>query len=88
MSETIDNPYTRGMASFIAGVSLDDVPGDVRERLKLLILDSLRCALYAADLEWTRILIDTLSPIDETRRVGLWGTRQRLSALNAALITR
>ncbi len=86
MSGPIDNPDTRGMAAFIFGLSLDDVPGEVRERLKLLILDALGCALYGADLEWTRILIDTLSAVDETRRVGLWGTKQRLSAPNAALI--
>ena len=86
MAASIDNPYTRGMASFVSGVSLEAVPDEVRERLKLLILDSLGCALYGADLEWTRILIDTLSAVDETRRVGLWGTRHRLSAPNAALV--
>jgi aconitate decarboxylase len=86
VSEPIDNPYTRGMASFISGVSLNAVPKDVRERLKLLILDALGCALYGADLEWTRILIDTLSAVDETRTTGLWGTRHRLSPLNAALV--
>lgn len=86
LSNSVDNPYTRGMASFISGVSLEVVPGDVRERLKLLMLDALGCGLYGADLEWTRILIETLSAVDETRTVGLWGTGQRLSALNAALI--
>ncbi len=86
MSAPADNPYTRGMASFVSGVSLEAVPDEVRERLKLLILDSLGCALYGADLEWTRILIDTLSAVDETRNVGLWGTQHRLSALNAALV--
>ncbi len=86
MSTPIDNPYTRGMASFISNVSLEDVPDDVRERLKLLILDALGCALYGADLEWTRILIATLSAVDETRTTGLWGTSRRLSPLNAALV--
>ncbi len=86
MSAATENPFTRGMASFVSGVSLETVPDEVRERLKLLILDSLGCALYGSDLEWTRILIDTLSAVDETRSAGLWGTQQRLSPLNAALV--
>lgn len=86
MTAPIDNPYTRGMADFVAGVSLDAVPDEVKARLKLLMLDSLGCALYGADLEWTRILIETLEGVDDTRKAGLWGTTKSLSAPNAALV--
>ena len=56
------------------------------EEGRLLILDSLGCALYGPELEWTRILIDTLSAVDDTRTVGLWGTDKRLSPPHAALV--
>ena len=47
-----DNPYTRGMADFVAGLRYDQIPTGVIERIKLLMLDSLGCALYGVDLEW------------------------------------
>src|SRR5580704_7269030 len=60
-----DNPYTRGMAEFVAGLRYDQIPTEVIERIKLLMLDSLGCALYGVDLEWSRILLRTLTQIDK-----------------------
>ena len=85
MEHTGGNPQTRAVADFVSGLRYDAIPSDVRARIKLLILDSLGCALYGADLPWSRILIDTLSGLDSTPAVGLWGTNKRLSAPHAAL---
>jgi len=81
-----DNRYTAGIAQFVSQLRYEDVPADVRTRIKLLILDSIGCALYGADLEWTRILQDTLADLDATRACSVWGTRLRLSAPHAALV--
>ena len=82
-----DNPYTRGIAQFVAGLAYDDIPDDVRQRIKLLILDSLGCGLYGVDLEWTQIILKTLRSVDHTGDgCRFWGTDQRLSAPHAALI--
>jgi aconitate decarboxylase len=81
-----DNPYTRGIAKFVAELQYEDIPDDVRQRLKLLILDSFGCALYAADLEWSQILMKTLGGLDTSTQCGVWGTRQKVSAPHAALI--
>ena len=82
----IDNPYTRGVASYIAHTRYEDIPQEVLERLKLLILDSIGCGIYAADLEWSRILIDSLSAVDTSDGCTVWGARERLSAPHAALV--
>jgi aconitate decarboxylase len=79
------NPYTRGMAEFVAGLQYAAVPIEVRERIKLLILDALGCALYGAHLEWCRILRDTLGRLDHDASCAVWGTARRLSAPHAAL---
>jgi 2-methylcitrate dehydratase PrpD len=79
------NPYTRGLAGFGAGLKYDAIPAEVRERLKLLILDALGCALYGAHLEWCRILRDTLVFHDKGSSCVVWGTSHRLSAPHAAL---
>ena len=47
-----NNEHTRKIAEFVSGLSYDAIPAEVRERIKLLILDSLGCAIYGADLEW------------------------------------
>ena len=83
---TTDNPYTRGIAEFVANLKYEAIPEEVRHRLKLLMLDSLGCALYGADLEWSRILQNKLSAIDTTRSCAIWGTNKKLSAPHAALV--
>lgn len=83
---TTDNPYTRGIAEFVSGLKYEAIPEKVRHRLKLLMLDSLGCALYGADLQWSRILQDQLSAVDTTRTCAIWGTNRKLSAPHAALV--
>ena len=83
---TADNPYTRGIAEFVSGLSYDAIPPEVLARIKLLMLDSLGCAIYGADLEWSRILQQRLGELDATQACTVWGTRQRLSAPHAALV--
>jgi aconitate decarboxylase len=83
---TTDNPYTRGIAEFVSGLHYKAIPEDVKSRVKLLMLDSLGCALYGADLEWCRILQDSLGAVDATRACSVWGTNQKLSAPHAALV--
>jgi len=81
-----DNPYTRGMAEFVAGLRYDRIPGEVIERIKLLMLDSLGCAFYGVDLEWRRILMRTLTQLDKTPACRVWGAALRLSVPHAALV--
>ena len=85
MEHTGANPHTRGVANFVSNLRYEAIPDDVRARIKLLILDSFGCALYGADLPWSRILIDTLSRLDTSNAIGVWGTGRKLSAPHAAL---
>ncbi|MBC7778934.1 MAG: MmgE/PrpD family protein [Proteobacteria bacterium] len=81
-----DNRYTRGIAGFVSKLTYADIPPEVIARIKLLMLDALGCALYGADLEWSRMLQRTLSEVDTTRTCPVWGTDLRLSAPHAALV--
>ena len=83
---TTDNVHTRRIAEFVSGLTYDQIPADVRERIKLLMLDSLGCAIYGANLEWCRILRGTLEKLDATRTTSIWGTNARLSSDHAALV--
>ena len=86
MSGSSDNPHTRAIAQFISQLRYDDIPNEVIARIKLLILDSLGCALYGSALEWSRILRATLAKLDVTKACRVWGTPELLSAPHAALV--
>ena len=80
-----DNPQTHAIAAFISGLTYEKVPTDVLSRIKLLILDSLGCAMFGAKLEWSQMLIKTLTAVDTSRGCGVWGTNVRLSAPHSTL---
>ncbi len=86
MSGSSNNPHTRAIAQFVSGLRYEDIPAEVIARIKLLMLDSLGCALYGADLEWSRILRTTLGKLDVTKACRVWGTSEQLSAPHAALV--
>src|SRR5436309_7136861 len=81
-----DNIHTRRIADFVSQLRFEQIPEPVRERIKLLILDSLGCAIYGAKLEWCRILQDTFRDLDTSRTTSVWGTGQKLSSPNATLV--
>jgi 2-methylcitrate dehydratase PrpD len=83
---TVDNIHTRRIADYVSGINYDSVPEEVRERIKLLILDSLGCGLYGAQLPWSKILQDALGKTDTGGSTSVWGTRQRISSPHAVLI--
>ena len=86
MDARANNIHTRAIAAFVSGLTYERIPAEVRERIKLLILDSLGCAIYGANLEWCRILCDTLEALDASRTTTVWGTGKTLSSPHAALV--
>jgi len=81
-----DNVHTRAIAEFVSALTYDRIPAEVSERIKLLILDSLGCAIYGAGLQWCRILRDTLEALDASRTTSIWGTDRKLCSPHAALV--
>ena len=80
-----ENPHTRGLASFIAGLRFEQLPPAVVVRAKLLILDAFGCGVFGSLPGHSRILVATLAKLDPSTSCSVWGTRQRLSAPHAAL---
>jgi aconitate decarboxylase len=85
-SDSHDNRYTRGIAGFVSGLQYESIPREVVQRIKLLMLDSIGCALYGARLPWSKILQETLGAIDTSTGSAVWGTTQRLSSPHAVLV--
>jgi aconitate decarboxylase len=81
-----DKSHTRRIAEFVAGLAYEAIPHEVRERIKLLMLDALGCGIYGARQPWCAILQETLGRLDATRNTSVWGTALALSSPHAALI--
>jgi 2-methylcitrate dehydratase PrpD len=81
-----DNVHTRGIAEFVAGLTYEQIPAEVSERIKLLILDALGCGVYGAALEWCRILRQTLEGLDSSHTTSILGTKRKLCSPHAALV--
>jgi aconitate decarboxylase len=79
------NPHTRAIAEFVSSFRFEKIPSDVLARIKLLVLDSLGCAIYGSILPWSRILRETLAAEDATAAAAVWGTGDRLSSPHAVL---
>ena len=62
-----DGPTGR-LATWVADLTLDDVPRDVVERAKHLLLDGLGCALIGAQLPWSRVATDAVLDLENKRR--------------------
>ena len=85
-TEQADNRYTKKIAQFVSGLTYEKIPSEVRQRIKLLILDSLGCGIYAASKEHSQIAVKGVMARDDSKLCGLWGTNQRVSAPSAALL--
>jgi aconitate decarboxylase len=85
-TQVSDNPYSRRIAQFVSGLKYEHIPQEVRDRIKLLILDSLGCGIYGATKEHSILATKALSLVDANGNCGIWGTRQKMTAPHAALI--
>ncbi len=81
-----ENPYTKGIAEFVSNLQAKDIPSEVSQRIKLLILDSIGCSLYGQKLEWIQILQNTLASVDESKVANIWGTNKYLSLPHSVLV--
>jgi 2-methylcitrate dehydratase PrpD len=77
---------TGQLATWLAQLTLEDIPSRVRERAKALILDGLGCALVGAQLPWSRVATDLVRTMEGSGNHALIGCGLTTSAPGAALL--
>ena len=77
---------TGRLATWVADLTLDDVPPHVVERAKYLILDGLGCALVGAQLPWSRVATDAVLALEGPGDTAVIGTGHLTSAPAAAVL--
>ncbi|KAL4899922.1 hypothetical protein BDW74DRAFT_171182 [Aspergillus multicolor] len=81
-----DPGVTRQFCSWVEGLTLDDVPEDIRARAKYLILDGLGCAIVASHLPWTEKATNIVLDMEGEGSCPVWGYDKKISPLPAALL--
>jgi 2-methylcitrate dehydratase PrpD len=77
---------TGKLATWVADLSLADVPAAVQERAKHLLLDGVGCALIGAQLPWSRMATAAVLDIDGTGDAVVIGTGRTASSPAAAVL--
>ncbi|HTY33920.1 MmgE/PrpD family protein [Mycobacterium sp.] len=77
---------TGRLATWVAGLRLDDVPRAVVERAKHLLLDGLGCALVGAQLPWSRVATEAVLGLEGRGDTVIIGTGRTAGAPAAALL--
>jgi 2-methylcitrate dehydratase PrpD len=80
-----DGP-TGKLATWVADLTLDDVPQNVVERAKHLLLDGIGCALIGSQLPWSRVATRAVLDLENKGDVVVIGTGQCTSGPAAALL--
>jgi 2-methylcitrate dehydratase PrpD len=80
-----DGPTGR-LATWVAGLTLGDVPQTVVERAKHLLLDGLGCALIGAQLPWSRVATGAVIDLENRGDTVVIGTGTRTSGPAAAVL--
>ena len=82
----MEGPYTRGLARYIAGSRFEQLPADVVEHVRLLILDTIGVAVFGATLPWSAQLRETLEATEGAGSSSVWRSGLRLSPPSAAMV--
>jgi aconitate decarboxylase len=77
--------YTSTLASYIADARKRELPPDLTEHVKLVVLDALGCGILGASAPWSKVIAKTLRATEQPGRSALWGSADRFSAANAAM---
>jgi 2-methylcitrate dehydratase PrpD len=83
--QDLEKTVARRLAQFVSSLSPSDLPEDVRQRARLLILDSLGIAWAAATEPWAKELLDAISEL-EPGGLAVMGSAARAGATGAAFL--
>jgi 2-methylcitrate dehydratase PrpD len=81
-----ENRYTTALGEFISDGAALDLPSDLIDWMKLVILDALGCGLLGSTMQWTDRIRTTVIQTEGAGRSLLWGSKDRASAANAAMV--
>src|SRR5688572_14290164 len=82
----MEGPYTRELAEYISASRFEQLPKDIVEHAKLLVLDTLGVGIFGATLPWSERLRATAQAMEAPGRASVWCTPLAFSAPTAAMV--
>src|SRR5258708_13720476 len=76
--------FTRGLSEFVADLKFEDIPRDVVETMKLLVLDMIGAGLLGAGMPWSMRMRETVQEMEGPAAPSTWGPHLPFSAPPAA----
>ena len=77
--------YSKRVGAFVHGLSLEDVPPEVRAKAKLIFLDTLGIALASSTMDFGPMVLDVARALGGAGESRLIGTSHKVAAANAVL---
>ena len=77
---------TKELASFISSLEYGDIPAEVVNHVKLLILDTLGCGLFGSTIPWTIMVAELVEEWGGREESTIWGRSMKTPCANAALV--
>lgn len=85
-SDHTEKTCSQQLGHFVANLKFKDIPGDVIEKSKQHILDTLGVALAAVREDFTEVILGVVKKLKGPSESSVWGKKVRLPAANAALV--
>ncbi|MPZ95040.1 MAG: hypothetical protein GEU96_09030, partial [Propionibacteriales bacterium] len=80
-----DRGTTAELADWVVGARAGDVPADVLDTARLLLLDGLGCGLFGSTQPWSQLVTDFVVAGGGRPEATVWGTPHRVPAASAPL---
>ena len=77
--------YSEAVAAFVHGLALDKIPPEVREKTKLIFLDTLGIALASSTMDFGQMVLNVAGALGGQPRSRLIGTSSKVAAANAVM---
>jgi aconitate decarboxylase len=77
---------TGRLATWLQDLRFEDIPSNIRERAKHLVLDGIACAIVGAQLPWSRRAVEIVTGLEGGGDCGLIGWNRKTTATAATLL--
>ncbi len=77
--------YSQVVAEFVRGLKLSEIPPEVVEKAKLIVLDTLGVALASSTMDFGHMVLEVARSLGGPMESNLFGTPHKVAAANAVL---
>lgn len=74
------------LSEFASKYRYEDIPTEVLDHLKRVLLDNYGCGLFGSTTQWMKIYRDVLENMSDRQEATIWGTGRRTSVVNAMML--